>query len=966
MASTAAAPASGNAAASTAMSGFICPNCVVTLPSAEKLQSHWLEFHAEDTPGHQDFTHVPRQTDHVANSRGRDSVSPSSSAVPDGGERNGENGVNGSGQGTNSATSSNTRSTDSPVQDRGRQEAHQLSKSVLSRPRACKVCHQIIWSDTMTCQVCSFHCHLKCVDKDTSLCGRTSAGLVSPVRAATAAKDKAVVSKSAPDSRAPQPHEPRGLVSKVRHKVAQGRARYIDESFDLDLCYITERLIAMSFPSAGVEATYRNNLNDVARMLKLKHKENYMVFNVSERSYDVSKLNHQVLDFGWPDHLAPPLDRLCSICKSIDSWLASDLANVAVVHCKGGKGRTGVVVSAYMHYSNQHDLSAEAALDLFAMKRFYDDRCGGVTQPSQRRLVKYFEWLLKGQIQFTKSPLYLSAILIHGIPNFDGHGYCRPYVRVYQDLKVVYTSDILTVIPGSEADLKKRVVFELATPLVLHGDVMIRCFHKRTTGHEVIFRLQFHTCAAVRDQRMVLAKAELDDAHSDRRFPDSARVELIFQPPPVEIDDPTIATALGSKISSDAGAFQGSPLFPSKTSSKQEPSPVVSPLQKSSVRGRTRIPPKISEDSLITVEQDDDTVLVERVDDVQSSIQGSLGKVDDELADVEIGRVGSFGVTSGVQRPPKREIPVKVSENSALGTVNQGYESIALVGNQGARPAHSTQVTHQQSTMSASSAGGSDLISLEDTISNAERQLHFPPVDAVKSASCYLLEHVDQVPELPSRRKSPRGSHDGDLNVEQSASMRTFPHSMATSVDDETPAVPSRRPNPSKNAKAPLGRVPRHAALMQMGSDPTSAMSQIDRRMQPQDLEPSGVRPSSSDVTHNYADVGAILAAKKQAQRTSPSPSPTASTDTVDEDDVTPILPERPSRFELEETASNSQLAGGDCSRTPKAEGPYSSVSVPTSSPTASDRQANMSPRAAFRELPPLPRQKVAVSNHGS
>ena len=68
----------------------------------------------------------------------------------------------------------------------------------------------------------------------------------------------------------------------------------MDESFDLDLCYITERLIAMSFPSAGVEATYRNNLNDVARMLKLKHKENYMVFNVSERSYDVSKLNHQV------------------------------------------------------------------------------------------------------------------------------------------------------------------------------------------------------------------------------------------------------------------------------------------------------------------------------------------------------------------------------------------------------------------------------------------------------------------------------------------------------------------------------------------------------------------------------------------------------------------------------------------------------------------------------------------------
>lgn len=68
----------------------------------------------------------------------------------------------------------------------------------------------------------------------------------------------------------------------------------MDEAFDLDMSYITERIIAMSFPSKGLEATYRNNLNDVARMLKMKHKDSYMVFNVSERSYDVSKLNNQV------------------------------------------------------------------------------------------------------------------------------------------------------------------------------------------------------------------------------------------------------------------------------------------------------------------------------------------------------------------------------------------------------------------------------------------------------------------------------------------------------------------------------------------------------------------------------------------------------------------------------------------------------------------------------------------------
>ena len=59
----------------------------------------------------------------------------------------------------------------------------------------------------------------------------------------------------------------------------------------------------------------------------------------------------QVLDFGWPDHLAPSLERLSSVCRSMKSWLDSDPQHVVVVHCKGGKGRTGCVIAAFMNYS---------------------------------------------------------------------------------------------------------------------------------------------------------------------------------------------------------------------------------------------------------------------------------------------------------------------------------------------------------------------------------------------------------------------------------------------------------------------------------------------------------------------------------------------------------------------------------------------------------------------------------------
>lgn len=59
----------------------------------------------------------------------------------------------------------------------------------------------------------------------------------------------------------------------------------------------------------------------------------------------------QVLDFGWPDHLAPSLERLSSVCRSMKSWLDTDPQHVVVVHCKGGKGRTGCVIAAFMNYS---------------------------------------------------------------------------------------------------------------------------------------------------------------------------------------------------------------------------------------------------------------------------------------------------------------------------------------------------------------------------------------------------------------------------------------------------------------------------------------------------------------------------------------------------------------------------------------------------------------------------------------
>ncbi len=50
----------------------------------------------------------------------------------------------------------------------------------------------------------------------------------------------------------------------IRSIVSGSRKRYKQHGYDLDLTYITERIIAMSFPASGLESTYRNHIKSVS------------------------------------------------------------------------------------------------------------------------------------------------------------------------------------------------------------------------------------------------------------------------------------------------------------------------------------------------------------------------------------------------------------------------------------------------------------------------------------------------------------------------------------------------------------------------------------------------------------------------------------------------------------------------------------------------------------------------------
>uniref|UniRef100_A0A8C5KSZ3 Tensin-1 n=1 Tax=Jaculus jaculus TaxID=51337 RepID=A0A8C5KSZ3_JACJA len=421
-------------------------------------------------------------------------------------------------------------------------KTHHFKVKTFKKVKPCGICRQAITREGCTCKVCSFSCHRKCQAKVAAPCVPPSSHESVPITAESTPKNVVDVGEGAcrggtsrksleedgsvriPPSIQPQPQP----ISLPRNMSV---SRAMEDSCELDLVYITERIIAVSFPSTANEENFRSNLREVAQMLKSKHGGSYLLFNLSERRPDITKLHAKVLEFGWPDLHTPALEKICSVCKAMDTWLNADPHNVVVLHNKGNRGRIGVVIAAYMHYSNI-SASEDQALDRFAMKRFYEDKIVPVGQPSQRRYVQYFSGLLSGSIKMNNKPLFLHHVIMHGIPNFESKGGCRPFLRIYQAMQPVYTSGIYNI-PG---DSQTSICITIEPGLLLKGDILLKCYHKkfRSPARDVIFRVQFHTCA-IHDLGVVFGKEDLDDAFKDDRFPEYGKVEFVFSYGPEKI-----------------------------------------------------------------------------------------------------------------------------------------------------------------------------------------------------------------------------------------------------------------------------------------------------------------------------------------------------------------------------------------------------------------------------------------------
>ena len=84
-------------------------------------------------------------------------------------------------------------------------------------------------------------------------------------------------------------------------------------------------------------------------------------------------------NYAFDDHNPPPFNLLVEFCQNVDKFLKESDKNVVGIHCKAGKGRTGVVICCYLVYTELCK-TAKEALVYYGKIRTLDGK--GVTIPS--------------------------------------------------------------------------------------------------------------------------------------------------------------------------------------------------------------------------------------------------------------------------------------------------------------------------------------------------------------------------------------------------------------------------------------------------------------------------------------------------------------------------------------------------------------------------------------------------------
>ena len=195
----------------------------------------------------------------------------------------------------------------------------------------------------------------------------------------------------------------------------------------LDLCYVTEEIIATSGPSSTYpQSIYRNPLDKLVKFLDEKHGKDWAIweFRAEGTGYLDSNVDGTVNHFPWPDHHPPPFGQVPIIIKSMQNWLNGEdkighgkdrekNGRVVVVHCRAGKGRSGTIACSYL--ISECGWEANKALARFTERRMRSGFGQGVSIRSQLRWIGYVDRWAKHKKLYLERQIEIKEVHIWGM-----------------------------------------------------------------------------------------------------------------------------------------------------------------------------------------------------------------------------------------------------------------------------------------------------------------------------------------------------------------------------------------------------------------------------------------------------------------------------------------------------------------------------------------------------------------------